>query len=276
LFVYHEYFPRESGLPLNLIQGYRMLRPEIEQRMYRAPCPKVCVAKWLIDVGIDLGVTREQFVHVPVGIDHNLFRMAEPVEARSHRVAMLYHGHASKGARYGLQALREVKERVPDLTVALFGTADPPPDLPPWMTFARAPTQAEIVRAFNETSVFVCSSIVEGFGLANVEAMACGCALVTSANGGSDDYALNGETALVSEPRDAATMADHIEALLYDDDLRLALARRGREYVQRFNWDTSAELLEAFLTQYGSDPVRYLRSNDAFAPGAAGYLASDG
>ncbi len=105
--------------------------------------------------------------------------------------------------------------------------------------------------------MFVCSSIVEGFGLTSVEAMACGCALVTSDNGGSEDFAFHDDTALVSPPDDVETMTEHVVALLRDDTRRLRIARRGQEYVQRFDWDASCRTLEAFLIEYGADPDRY-------------------
>src|SRR6185295_14141998 len=101
---------------------------------------------------------------------------------------------------------------------------------------------------YNRSRIFLCSSRVEGFGLPSIEAMACGAALVTTSNGGSDDYAIHGETALVCEPDDITGMADHIARLLRDDELRIRLARQGAEYVRRtFDWDVSAEKLETFL-----------------------------
>jgi glycosyltransferase involved in cell wall biosynthesis len=84
----------------------------------------------------------------------------------------------------------------------------------------------------------VCPSLWgEGFSKTQVEVMACGCALVTTANGGSGDFAFHGETALVSDSRDVDTMARHIATLLRDDQLRISIAQRGHAYVQWFSWD---------------------------------------
>jgi glycosyltransferase involved in cell wall biosynthesis len=171
---------------------------------------------------------------------------------------MLYNAHLAKGAEYGLQALNAVKQRLPELEAVVFGATDPVHEVPAWVTYLRSPPQDVIVEdVYNRSRVFVCSSIREGFGFAATEAMACGCALVTTSNGGSEDYALHGETALVSPPRDVATMVDNIEALLRDDEQRIRIATRGNCYVDRFNWDRSAKLLEAFLEAYESDPTYY-------------------
>jgi glycosyltransferase involved in cell wall biosynthesis len=96
--------------------------------------------------------------------------------------------------------------------------------------------------------------------------MACGCAVVTTSNGGSDEYAIHGETALVSQPRDVDTMAAHIERLLRDDDERIRIARAGNAFVERFEWDRSGELLEEFLLAYSRDPERYQQPAANVAP----------
>lgn len=258
IFPYHAVFPRELGLPLNLVQGYRMMPPDMERALYVAPCPKVCIAKWLVGVGRDLGVPDEQLVYVPNGIDHSTFRLVHPVEGRDPIVAMLYHSHAMKGTQFGLEALVQAKTRVPEMSVVLFGTREVPPGLPPWMHAVKSPSAETLVSdIYNGSRVFVCPSIVEGFGLPSIEAMAGGCALVTTDNGGSHDFAIAGESALVSEPKDVAALADNIVALLTDDALRLRLAHRGLELVRAFDWGRSSELLADFLAEYGAAPERY-------------------
>jgi glycosyltransferase involved in cell wall biosynthesis len=250
--------PPTSGLPLILVQGYEMLPQEFERELYRAPCPKICVAKWLVNVGRQLGVADDQLVHVPYGLHHEKYRVTTPVGDRPPQVSMLYNPHPTKAANLGLNALAEVKRRIPELRVVVFGGVDSIHSIPEGITYLTSPAQDVIVNdVYNQSRVFINSSTLEGFGLACVEAMACGCALVTTANGGSNDYAFHGDTALVSEAEDASALADHTEYLLLDDEFRPRLALRGEEYVRRFDWDTSAEKLEAFLQRYQSDPDRY-------------------
>ena len=177
IFPYHAVFPRAVGLPLNLVQGYRMMPPEIERALYVAPCPKICIAKWLVGIGHELGAPDEQLVYVPNGIDHSTFRLVHPLEGRAPVVAMLYHTHAMKGTPFGLEALVLAKGAGPEMTVLLFGTRDAPSGLPPWMHAVKSPPLETLVsEIYNRSRVFVCPSIVEGFGLPSIEAMAGGCA----------------------------------------------------------------------------------------------------
>jgi glycosyltransferase involved in cell wall biosynthesis len=249
--------PARSGLPLIFVQGYKMLPQEWEQQLYRAPCPKICIANWLVNAGRGLGVADDQLVYVPYGLHHEKYRVTTPVADRPRQVSMLYNPHPMKAANLGLDALIEVKRRIPDARVVVFGGVDSNHSIPDEISYLTSPPQEVIVNEiYNQSCVFISSSRLEGFGLACVEAMACGCALVTTANGGSGDYAFHHETALVSDPDDVSSMADHVESLLLDDELRAWLALQGRNYVERFDWDRSAEMLEEFLKRYESDPDR--------------------
>lgn len=250
--------PYISGLPVVFIQGYRLLDREYERRAYRSPCPKVCVSKWLVEVGLELGVPEPELVHVPLGLRHEKYRVTRPVDGRPPRVAFCYNLHRQKGAAVGLEVLQRAKERVPAMEAVLFGTTPPGNALPGWMRYRTDPSQDELVDdIYNGSSVFLCTSDVEGFGLPGLEAMACGAALVTTDNGGSRDYAHHGRTALVAAPGDVATLADHLVSLLSDDARRVELASSGVRWARRFDWDASAAALEDFLERYRMRPEHY-------------------
>jgi glycosyltransferase involved in cell wall biosynthesis len=248
----------ESGLPVVLIQGYKMFDEAIERHAYEAPCPKVCVAGWLVDVGRELGVPANQLVHVPVGIHQDRYRVTRPIGERPRRVAFCYSSHGQKGSDLAVDVMKRVKRAVPGVDVVAFGVRRPEHGLPSWVTFFSQPSTPQLVDGiYNTSRVFLCTSWVEGFGLANVEAMACGAALVTTDNGGSRDYAQHHETALVAACGDVAVLSEHVITLLDDDDQRVALATAGREHVRRFAWGHTAEVLEEFLDRYIADPAAY-------------------
>jgi glycosyltransferase involved in cell wall biosynthesis len=260
--------PRRLGLPVDLVQGFRMLREDIERDLYRSSFPKLCVASWLVDVGLAHGSPPEQLWYVPLGIDHGVFGVRTPQARRRYDVAMLSHPHREKGLAVGLQALVELERRVPGVQALVFGIDPPTLALPDWVRFWHAPDHPTLAdEVYNHSRVFLQSSYHEGFGYTAVEAMACGCALVTTDNGGSRDYAIDGETALVVPPGDATALAAAAERLLRDDGGRTRLAAAGAELVRRrFDWDTTAALLEHHLEAYVADPARYQRApSDALA-----------
>jgi L-malate glycosyltransferase len=248
VFCFDDRIPAGRGQTLMWVHGYRTLDAEIERKIFFAPCPKLCIGKWLTELLADLGVPETQLIHVPYGLKHEKYRVVTPLDSRPPRVAMLYSVHPIKRARDGITALELAREEHPEMEATLFGTSEPARRLPSWMDFVHGPSQVDLVeRIYNGSRMFLQPSRFEGFGLAAVEAMACGCALVTTDNGGSRDYAVDGETALVSAPGDCEAMASNIVALLSDDAHRQRIAERGRDYVQRFDWDRAAEILESRL-----------------------------
>jgi glycosyltransferase involved in cell wall biosynthesis len=77
--------------------------------------------------------------------------------------------------------------------------------------------------------------------------MACGCAVVTSQNGGCDEYAVDGFNCLVYPPTDHVGLTKQAEKLMSDADLRQKLAGGGLSTSARFTWEASAQALSAFL-----------------------------
>lgn len=261
--------PERLGLPCGVVQGYRMLSREMEHHVFRARAPKVCVAKWLIDIGVSLGVPVEQLWHVPCGMDHRTFARRTPLEARTFDVAFLHHAHSSKGWAVAAAALDELRRLRPDLDALVFGMMPldqeihfglplPPEPVPGWATFVEGASHRRLAdEVYNATKVYVQASNFEGFGLTAIEAMACGAALVTTDNGGSQDYAIDGETALVVPVGDAPALARAVDSLLGDDALRCRIAAEGTRYIRRFDWDVGAATIEGHLEDYLADPAAF-------------------
>lgn len=255
--VFDRGFPDRLGRPVVVVQGVEMIPVELERAIFRTPGLKVCVASWLIEEAVRrYGVPRADLVHVPLGIDHDTFRPTSPLEDRPAQVGLLSNLHPAKGWLNGLRALELARAQVPHMRAVVFGTHPAPEVIPDWATYVENPRSADLVdQVYGRCSVFLQPSQYEGFGFTAVEAMACGCALVSTDNGGSRDYAFPGETALVAAPSDVERLGEHVASLLHDQELRYRLARAGMSLVQGFRWDRSAELLEAHLERYLADPT---------------------
>lgn len=246
--------PSPTWLPILFVQGAGVFRPEVEQMGLRLPGPKVCVGTALVDLLVSRGVAAADVLHIPNGLDPDRFHVTRSVEGRSQRVAMNFDPHPVKGGLEGIDAIESVVRRL-SVPATVFGTSAPDRVLVPDVTFVGSPTQTMLADdIYNRSSVFLQPSRREGFGMCAVEAMACGCALVTTMNGGSADYAHHDETAIVCGPA-PAEMAEALVRVMSDDRLRLRIATNGAQFVERFRWTTSAARLRRLALERLRQPT---------------------
>jgi starch synthase len=115
--------------------------------------------------------------------------------------------------------------------------------------------RGDVVQLLSHTTAFVCPSIYEPFGLVNVEAMACGAAVVASAVGGIPEIVVDGVTGTLvpfevsgdayGTPGDptayAADLATAIDALVRDPARARVMGTAGRDrVVSEFSWSRIA------------------------------------
>jgi len=96
---------------------------------------------------------------------------------------------------------------------------------------------------YNAATVFVFPSLFEGFGIPLLEAMSCGCPVISSNVTSMPE--VYGDAAVGFNPRDTEELAYRIESLLDDQALREDLVRRGFENCARFSWEHTASIAHA-------------------------------
>ncbi|MBN1417880.1 MAG: GNAT family N-acetyltransferase [Planctomycetes bacterium] len=98
--------------------------------------------------------------------------------------------------------------------------------------------------------VFVLASRYEGFGMAALEAMAAGCPVMVTRAGGLPELVEDGRSGLLVPPRDARALAEALERLLADDDLRRRIGAAARDAARE---RTEARMVEAYFRLYGAE-----------------------
>jgi glycosyltransferase involved in cell wall biosynthesis len=106
---------------------------------------------------------------------------------------------------------------------------------------------ADLPALYSGCTVFVFPSLLEGFGLPALEAMACGAAVAASNRGAVPEVV--GDAAALFDPDDVAAMANALGRLLTDVALREELSRRGVERARQFTRERSTARVVALLEE---------------------------
>ena len=231
------YEPWSHGLMAPSGRAGRYARFLLAWLSYRLPFTKLVTTDWLAQM-----VGDRRAVVVGHGIDLNVFSPWSQGASSPVTVGIIGRFGAVKGYPDFLTAA----DRLPaDLPIRfLVARADPVP-LP-----ARHPAESldarsepEMAAFYRRCDVFVFPSLAEGFGLPALEAMACGCSLVTTDCGGVSTFARPEENCLMVPPGQPASLAAAIERLVRQPDLRARLARAGLETARRFDREAALDRL---------------------------------
>ena len=99
-----------------------------------------------------------------------------------------------------------------------------------------------IVTYLKISDLFVRPSLSEGLGSAFLEAMAAGLPIIGTKVGGIADFLIDGETGLFCETNNPDDLAEKINRILDDGELRKKLAENGLKLaLEKYNWDKIAD-----------------------------------
>ena len=106
--------------------------------------------------------------------------------------------------------------------------------------------RGDLIAVLQQSDLFLLPSQTESFGLAALEAMACGVPVVASDVGGISEVVADGETGLLAAAGDVAGMARHARRLLTDEELRRRMSRAARRLaVTQFRLTPAVDRYEA-------------------------------
>ena len=209
------------------------------------------------------GLSEWKVVVTPNAVDHSKFH---PVEQPSEDVRARYgltdpfilsvgRLEPRKNLARLIRAFGRARARVDArLTLALAGATDfrfeavlgearaLPEDA---VRFLGPVPDADLPDLYRSAEALAYPSLVEGFGMPVLEAMACGTPVLTSTRGALPE--VSGDAALAVEPEDEEAIASGLERILTDTDLRARLSKAGPGRAARFHWaETAHKTLAAY------------------------------
>lgn len=106
-------------------------------------------------------------------------------------------------------------------------------------------SQNELLALYNRAMMFVFPSLYEGFGIPPLEAMQCGCPVISSNTSSLPEVV--GKAALLVDPKSVDDIAEKIESLIKNPELRCELGRSSIYQAKKFSWSATARhILDVF------------------------------
>ena len=212
------------------------------------------------------GAEHDRLKIVHPGVDHAMFSPGDRNEARRElglpdgRIA-LYVGRIQR--LKGLElAIRSIEQLVPALEdpvklLVVGGPSGPDGDaeldrlralvaeldLDEVVHFLGPQAHARLPFFYRAADTLVVCSHSESFGLAALEAQACGTPVVATPVGGLSHIVSDGESGFLVSTRDPSVFAGRLKTLLADDDLRSAFSLSAAREATRFSWENTATTL---------------------------------
>ena len=97
----------------------------------------------------------------------------------------------------------------------------------------------ELVKIYNESKLLLFPSFYEGFGLAPLEAMACGTPVITSNVSSLPE--VGGDAVIYCNPYDVEDIKNKIEMVLNDENLQKQMIEKGLKRTKLFTWEKAAK-----------------------------------
>ena len=244
----HSRLPRvldiEEEMPASQVEAY-------DKSLLRADgviAPSSFVKRGLVQAGVE----AKRIHVVPYGtkglkVEHN--KRTGKNDAR--RLRLLWVGQLVY--RKGAETLFDAIKRLPEDTYSLTMVCR---EIPEKSLLDQAPTSARILRRLSETDLqhlyassdlLVMPSLIEGFGLVYLEAMAAGMGIICTGNTGGPDVMSTGKEGVIVSPGNVDELASILADLTHDRERIEEMKRHAKRAAALFDWERFREGLRQAL-----------------------------
>lgn len=223
----------------------------VAEQSYRIGLQLIVNSSWL-ENKLKLAAPDASISVCPNAIDHSTFYGTERRPRLAQEISVISYGGRDavwKGFYEMAEAMSIARKALPDWKIdwKVFGECLLPPnnDIAPYTYLGFLPPSL-LRTEYQNADILLSASWYESFPLFPLEAMACGCAVLTTASG-TEEYAAHGVTAEVVPAKSPNEIAQGLIRLIKNPEYRKRLSLAGQEASKRFEWQRSVARLEAIL-----------------------------
>ncbi len=256
--IAHHFFGKSIFLETNpIVGGYVYLAEKAVDWVYRN-VPFAVVSQSTLEEYLQRGFRPEQFTIVPNCIDQRRFPFR--VGEKTPYPSVAYFGRLKryKSVDHLLKAFARLLPDFPEAKLYILGRGSFQPTLERLAqqlgisertVFTGYVPEEEKIRYLSQMWVVVNPSMKEGWGITNIEANACGTPVVSADVPGLRDSVRDRQTGILYPYGDIAALVAALRLLLTTESLRQQLSENAVRWARQFDWEHSADKMEAFLQQ---------------------------
>lgn len=233
-----------------LFQLYdRYISSIVRNRAAAVIVPSSSIKEYLMDYG----VKEEKILLIPSGVDieafspNKSFLLRERLGLGDEKIILtIARLHPLKGLHHLIQAYGHIAKNFPDTRLVILGKGPQEKELKDMTRNLNIEKNVifltehfpheKISQLYNSADIFAFPSVVEPFGMANLEAMACGRPTVSSDTGGMRDMVLHGKTGFLFKVGDVKGIEDALIDLLSNENRIKEMGDMARERALEYDW----------------------------------------
>lgn len=199
---------------------------------------------------VKAGVNPSKVSVVYAGINANEFKLVKVAKYKSPTICCISRLVSYKRVEDLISALAIIKEKIPNIKLIIIGTGPKQITLKAlsmdlgvsqsisWKSNLR---RRELVKQLKKSHLFCLPSIVEGFGLVTLEAVAAGLPFVNTNIKINREVTHQGKGGLLFRPRNPQDLAEKVIRLLVEKKLYREKVTQGKELLKNYSWKKSAQ-----------------------------------
>jgi glycosyltransferase involved in cell wall biosynthesis len=252
--VIWDYGPRSRSL-LYILARYALKRADL-----------ICsTSKFMADRTVEILKPRRPIEHVPFGVDCQLFSPLDAAEPHQYpdqfRIGFVKTLSQMYGPAFLIESLPIISQQVPNAHLIMAGGGEIRDSLrrlaerlgvDDRVEFTGYVPKEKVPALMRTFDVLVHPSLTdsESFGVAVLEAQACGVPVVATRVGGVPEVCVDQKTGFLVPPGDPEALAEKVITLAKDSELRKQMGMEARKFVlENYQWQDNVEKMLRLLTE---------------------------
>mgnify|MGYP002410566770 CR=1 FL=1 len=198
---------------------------------------------------------------IPFGVDTKVFCPQPNHDIDKITIGMVKKMAPKYGPRYLIEAFSIINTKYPNSRIILIGGGPQEEELKrlahnigiaEYCIFVGSIPHEDVPKWLKRFDIYCAPSTLdsESFGVAVVEASACGLPVIVSRVGGLPEVVQEGKTGIIVPPKDVNALVQALETLIKNKELRMSMGEAGRIFVQQhYDWEFCVDKMEQLYYQ---------------------------